>query len=178
MGDPLRYEYLLEGADVGWTPPTAERSVSYANLAPGAYRFLVRAVTADGVVSTVPASVAFTILPPVWRRWGFDTAAVLLIAGAMYMAGHYRLARVLELERIRARIAADLHDDVGSALSRLSILTEVIKRQIGATGGESIALLDDMAETSRGLLDGMTDILSSIPPPPHALRRLVAPTPP
>jgi len=174
MGDPLRYEYLLEGADVGWRPPTAERSVSYANLAPGTYRFLVRAVTADGATSTVPASVAFTILPPVWRRWWFDLLIVQLIAGAMYMAGQYRLARMLELERIRARIAADLHDDVGSALSRLSILTEVIKRQIGATGGEPIALLDDMAETSRSMLDGMSDIVWSIDPRRDDLGSLVA----
>src|SRR5262249_59360002 len=121
MGDPLRYEYLLEGADVGWRPPTAERSVSYANLAPGTYRFLVRAVTADGATSTVPASVAFTILPPVWRRWWFDLLIVQLIAGAMYMAGQYRLARMLDPERVRAPIPTAPPHPVRSPLSPPSI---------------------------------------------------------
>lgn len=85
-----------------------------------------------------------------------------------------RRARVQQAERIRARIAADLHDDIGSALSRLSILAEVIKRQIAASGGEPLPLLDDMADTARGMLDGMSDIVWSIDPRRDDLGSVVA----
>ena len=45
-GETLRYQYMLEGADKVWSEPALERSVSYANLAPGGYRFLVRVADA------------------------------------------------------------------------------------------------------------------------------------
>jgi len=62
----MRYQHMLEGADRDWSAPAAERSVTYANLAPGTYRFLVRAVNADGVASAEPAVVSFRISPPFW----------------------------------------------------------------------------------------------------------------
>jgi hypothetical protein len=65
----LRYQYKLEGANREWSPPTDVRTVNYANLRSGNYRFLVRAVTADGVFSARPAIVTFTILLPVWQRY-------------------------------------------------------------------------------------------------------------
>src|SRR5579872_1094619 len=70
-GEALRYQYKLEGAEGDWTPPSDQRTVIYASLSPGTYRFLVRAVTSDGITSPRPASVAFAILPPLWRNWWF-----------------------------------------------------------------------------------------------------------
>ena len=76
-GETLRYQYLLEGADHNWSQPSAERTVSFAQLAPGSYRFLVRAVNADGVSSANPATLSFKILPPIWRRWWFISLTAL-----------------------------------------------------------------------------------------------------
>ena len=63
-GEHLRYQFRLEGAEDAWSPPTPVRSVNYAHLSPGAYRFQVRAVTLSGTTSATPASVSFRILPP------------------------------------------------------------------------------------------------------------------
>jgi signal transduction histidine kinase len=65
---------------------------------------------------------------------------------------------------MRNRIATDLHDDIGSSLSRVAILSEVVKRQMGNTSSESIPILSEMAESSRGLVDSMSDIVWSIDP--------------
>jgi PAS domain S-box-containing protein len=96
-GETLRYQYMLEGADRNWSLPSSERSVSFANLAPGTYRFLVRAVNADGLSSVLPASVSFRILPPVWRRWWFLTLAALFVGGFVFALDRYRVARMKEL---------------------------------------------------------------------------------
>jgi len=85
-----------------------------------------------------------------------------------------RLARMQGMETVRARIAADLHDDVGSALSRLSILTEVVKRQIGAADPRSRMLLDDIADTARGILDAISDVVWSVDPRCDDLGSVVA----
>ncbi len=125
-GDELRYQYWLEGADKDWNALTEQRNVNYASLSPGRYRFVVRAVAGDGALSEKPATVEFTILRPVWQRWWFLTLAALVIAAGAYWLYRARVARLLELERVRTRIATDLHDDLGSNLSQIAILSEVL----------------------------------------------------
>ena len=163
-GEGLRYQYLLEGASDDWSQLADQRTVHFANLAPGRYRFLVRAVNADGLLSETPASLPFTILPPVWQRWWFlalATSLVGLIAYAMY---RYRVARLLELERVRTRIATDLHDDIGSSLSQIAIMSEVIRQQIDGTNQRVNRSLSVIAGTSRELVDSMADIVWAINP--------------
>lgn len=98
IGEAINYQYKLEGSDPDWGQLTTQRNINYANLAPGSYRFLVRAVSSDGSASLSPASVSFIILPPFWRRWWFISLAVLLVASAIYAFDRYRVARLLELD--------------------------------------------------------------------------------
>ena len=163
-GEVLRYQHRLEGADRDWSTPSEQRVVDYESLAPGSYRFLVRAVTAEGVMSLRPAVVAFTIPPPYWRRWWFVTLGVLLTCSLIYTAHRYRVTRLIELERVRTRIATDLHDDIGSSLSRMAILSEVAKRRIDGDTQESASLLTDIAESARVAVNSMSDIVWAIDP--------------
>lgn len=103
-GETLRYQYQLEGADKEWSAPTLQRAVTYANMAPGAYRFLVRAVSADGLTSEKPAVISFKIMSPVWQRWWFLSLAVLVIIGIVYVTYRYRVAQLLKVEREPVRV--------------------------------------------------------------------------
>jgi signal transduction histidine kinase/ligand-binding sensor domain-containing protein len=159
----LRYQYKLEGVDVDWSRPTEQRSINYARLAPGSYRFLVRAIDRDWVPSREPAALDFRILPPIWQRWWVVTLATVLIGLLGYVWYRYRLRRLLELERVRTRIATDLHDDIGSSLSQIAILSEVARRR--ADGRPDVAQpLAEIADASRELVDSMNDIVWSIDP--------------
>jgi signal transduction histidine kinase/ligand-binding sensor domain-containing protein len=164
MGESLRYQYRLEGADTEWTGPTPETSVHYSALAPGDYRFVVRAMSADGLVSTQAATIPFTVRPPLWQRTWFRLLILIAIGLAATLAYRLRVARLLELERVRTRIASDLHDDIGSNLSRMAILSEVAKRQIGDSAPEPARHLTEIAESARTLIDSMSDIVWSIDP--------------
>jgi PAS domain S-box-containing protein len=302
-GEALRYQYKLEGANEDWSALSDQRTVNYASLAPGAYRFLVRAVSRDGTQSVSPSSVSFRILPPIWRRWWFTTIAALVIVTAafayarsryerlkslresenrfrtlaetasdaiitideeshivlvnkaaervfgytsqdmvgaeltmlmpeylrhLHQAGFTRYKqtgkrhipweavelpglhkdgreiplelsfgefvrndkrfftgiarditerkraeealrrnreeRLAELERVRKRIATDLHDDIGSSLTRICLLSEVAQRQVV---GREVSLLEPLsavARLSRELVDSMSDIVWAINP--------------
>jgi ligand-binding sensor domain-containing protein len=76
----------------------------------------IMSVRADGATSERPASVSLRIMSPIWLRWWFLTISVTIIGLAAYGAYRYRVARLLEIERVRTRIATDLHDaDLGIA---------------------------------------------------------------
>jgi signal transduction histidine kinase len=157
----LRYQYKLEGVDSEWSAPTEQRSVHYARLAAGSYRFLVRAVNTEDAASSDPVALAFHIEPPWWqRRWFSVTLMTGLIALALLLH-HLRVRRILAMERIRRQIATDLHDDVGSGLSEIAILSEVARRQ---SAPETAPLLSEAASVARSLRDAMSDIVWSVDP--------------
>jgi ligand-binding sensor domain-containing protein/two-component sensor histidine kinase len=171
-GESLRYQYRLVGLDTDWSPPTARRSVNYAGLRPGAYKFEVRALNTEGTVSPQPASVAFTILSPIWQRWWFRSAMGIVLGALIYAFHRHRLAQVLALERMRTRIAADLHDDIGASLSQIALLSEVARRKIERAGLETAGPLFEIASISRELVDAMGDIVWAINPKHDRLSNL------
>jgi ligand-binding sensor domain-containing protein/signal transduction histidine kinase len=172
-GAPLRYQYRLEDVDTDWSKPSEERSVNFATLPAGSYTFLVRAVTIDGLVSDRPASLAFTVLAPYWAQWWFRVLALLVLAGTIYAAFRFRLGRLLEIERLRSRIATDLHDDIGASLSRIAIMSEVLIRRAGSEKNGLTSQLSDIAGGAREMIASMSDIVWAINPSHDQLRDLV-----
>ena len=162
LAETIRYQYKLESSDENWSAPTELRTVNYAVLRPGRYRFLVRAVNERGDVTASPAQFSFQILAPVWQRAWFLAVVGILLVLLVYAFYRYRLNRALELERIRTRIASDLHDDVGSGLTQISILSEVVRQDNNAGAhSEHLARIGDL---SRELVDGMGEIVWSLNP--------------
>lgn len=190
-GETLRYQYKLEGTDSAWSAATEQRTVTYPTLQPGTYRFLVQAVNSDGIRSEKPAIVSFRILPPIWLRWWFITLATALALGLLYSFHRYRMARLAEakraeedlgqaredrlteLERVRTRIATDLHDDIGASLTQISILSEVARQQGRNANGAMSGPLKSIADVSNELVDTMSDIVWAINPRKDTLQDLI-----
>jgi signal transduction histidine kinase/ligand-binding sensor domain-containing protein len=188
-GESLRYQYKFDGVDADWSPPSTQRNVTFAKLSPGSYRFLVRAIDSEGQVSAVPASVNFKILPPIWQRWWFVTAMVLATAFVVVAFYRYRTARlrevnaalaeaklaeenlrlareekISELEKVRSRIATDLHDDIGASLTQIAVLSEVARAQAGKGNGGPPESLSKISQVSNELIGTMSDIVWAINP--------------
>src|SRR5262249_50293490 len=116
--EKLGYQFRLEGAPGDWSEPTTDRSVRFANLAPGGYRFVVRAFNPEGLPSPRLATFAFAISPAPWRQWWFELMALGALVAAGYSWHRLRLNRERALASVRSSIAADLHDDIGATLAR------------------------------------------------------------
>jgi ligand-binding sensor domain-containing protein/signal transduction histidine kinase len=177
----IRYEYMLEGSGLEWQPIN-QRTIDFANLQAGDYRFLVRGISDDGQVSLSPASVSFRILRPVWQRWWFLSLVALVLSIPVLLVVRYRRQRIMaereavaalrrsseerweELERVRRRIATDLHDDIGSSLTRISLLSEVTQRKLDGTEAQVKEPLSRIASLSRELVDSMSEIVWVINP--------------
>ena len=169
----VRYRYRLDGFDRGWSGPVTQREVRYTHLSHGAYVFRVLARSADGVWSKDAATLSFVILPPLWARWWFMAGSALLCAALAYGAYRYRLAKALQVERTRSRIAMDLHDDVGASLTRISMMTEVAQRIANGTSQQVEEYLGKIGDTSRELIDALGDIVWSVDPHHDTLKDII-----
>jgi two-component sensor histidine kinase len=158
LGEKLKYEYRFAGSE--WTP-TAQRTVNFANLSSGDYQFEIRAVTADRIYSLEPARLALQIAAPVWQRWWFIASLLALIVTGIYLFYKFRVVRVLQMERMRMRIATDLHDDIGANLTRISLLSEVARQKSTNGSGD---LLSSIANIARESVASMNDIVWAISP--------------
>ncbi|MCA1623286.1 MAG: histidine kinase [Acidobacteria bacterium] len=170
LGEKLRYEYRLNDAD--WTQ-TGERTLNFANLPNGENRLEIRAATDDRIYSANPASVAFRVAAPVWQRSWFVALTIALIGLTAFGIYRYRLNKLLEIERTRTRIASDLHDDIGTNLSKISLLSEIVNLQLANQNVESNRLLNSIAEISRESVGSMSDIVWAINPKRDSVLELV-----
>ena len=162
-GESLQYQYKLRSVDSTWSAPAVQRAVSYARLAPGQFQFLVRAVSA-GAGASDPAEVDFELFPPVWRRWWFLASVMAIFSGLALLAHRYDVSRRLELERMRLRIARDLHDDLGASLTRMTILTELASRETQALHPQAGRDLGSIAEMARGMVDALGELVWAVDP--------------
>jgi len=163
---PLRYQFRLERDGAGqardaWQDAGKEASVHLVSLPPGTYSLSVRAMAPDQVAGR-PASVTFAIQQPLWRRWWFQLGCGIGIAMAAYAIHRHRLRNHLALERMRSHIAMDLHDDIGASLSRISVISEVLRGRLPRGDDQLHNLLNDVAASSRALVKDMADIVWSL----------------
>ncbi|MFL6305458.1 MAG: two-component regulator propeller domain-containing protein [Candidatus Sulfotelmatobacter sp.] len=172
--EQVRYQFRLEGGVSGWSTPSSAQGVQFSNLAPGRYRVFVRAVPPGGVMDALPAVVTFSISPPFWKQGWFIILATTAALSLLFLWHRTYLNRQLGLERVRSQIAMDLHDDIGASLSRIAVMSEATKARLKNDDASASNALGEIAETSRTLVDGMSDIVWSIDPRRDRLRDVVA----
>ena len=176
-----RFSWRLDGVDLDWSEPTTRRVATYTTLKPGAYRFHVRAANNHNVWSERDAEFAFTLAPHFWQTWPFFAACTAGIIGLAAGIQAYRLRvqrRILRLEQEaalqgeRARIAKDLHDDLGATLTGMALQVDVAKRN--ARQPEVLETqLDNIARSTRGLVEKMRETVWAVNPECDTLESLV-----
>ncbi|HNV27724.1 MAG TPA: triple tyrosine motif-containing protein [Cyclobacteriaceae bacterium] len=156
----IQYAYKLDGFDQEWVQIGNRNFASYTNLDPGNYTFQVKAANPDGFWGNQIASISIIINPPFWQTWWFIVLIILLIGGLIYFGHLYRLSQSLKIERLRTKIASDLHDEVGSSLTRISIYSDLL--QNGNNESERTNYLGRISAMSREIVSTMSDIVWSI----------------
>ncbi|HCV44297.1 MAG TPA: hypothetical protein DGH68_12485 [Bacteroidetes bacterium] len=163
--DPLRnrFAYRMVGVDNDWVEAGTRNYASYANLDPGHYMFQVRGCNSNNVWNESGTSIAVVIAPPYWLAWWFRIIVAVFIAGTVYAAYRYRLRKLLDLERLRLRIANDLHDDVGSNLSAIAMVSRAAQRAPELTTSTKRKLAE-IYDTAVLTSEGMKDLVWFIKP--------------
>ncbi|MBP7149084.1 MAG: hypothetical protein KBD01_16265 [Acidobacteria bacterium] len=163
-GDAPRYEVRLDGHGSPLDVPAPAGVVTLPALAPGSYTLEARAVDGENQRSAAVAKVGFRIRPPLYRDWRVISAALAGLACAVVLVVRARVRKQLELERVRTRIATDLHDDLGASLSKVAITSEVLAAQL-PPGAEAIGpRLQSIAASARAMVESLGDIVWTVDP--------------
>jgi signal transduction histidine kinase/ligand-binding sensor domain-containing protein len=173
LDSALRFQYKLEGSGRDWSQPEPQQSVVYPGFPSGKYRFLVRALNADDAFSPLAATLSLSVLPPIWLRWWFLLLASATVAIAIWQWQRYRMARLLEVERLRTRIATDLHDDIGTSLSHIAVLSELARRKIDEPHAGLADYLAQISRVSQEASAAVGDVVWAINPQRDSLNDLV-----
>ena len=162
----VRFRYQLTGVDTDWVEAGPTRTATYASIPAGQHEFRVVASSPDGIWGKHVASIGFAVHPFFWQtNWFLASVAAALAGSGVWIVRRKtvrRLARRLEhlrqeqaLDRERARIAQDIHDELGANLTSIGLLADMGTRhktdplavsreleQISLTARESVAAMD------------------------------------
>ncbi|MFN8155081.1 MAG: two-component regulator propeller domain-containing protein [Bacteroidia bacterium] len=155
------YKYKLEGFDKDWISSGSGNVATYTNIAPGTYRFLVTGTNSDGVACLTPSSIKIIILPEWWQTWMFKLIVVATMIGLIYVLYRYRLRQILKMQTMRNNIANDLHDEIGSTLSSISLFGESAKKLI-PEDNPAQNILTKISTNTTSMLESMSDIVWAI----------------
>jgi ligand-binding sensor domain-containing protein/signal transduction histidine kinase len=180
--EKVLFQYWLAGCDSDWTDAGTRRVAYYTNLRPGAYTFRVRACNNHGVWNEAGAAFSFHLAPHFYQTYPFYVLFVIGAALAAYALHRLRLNVVRKIERLekqhalqkeRARIANEMHDDLGSSLTQIALLSELAKRDLSdlARAGDHIHRI---SSTTREVFRAMDEIVWAVNPKKDTVDSLVA----
>lgn len=172
--EKCRYKYRLDGVDSDWVDVGTQRAAHYNHVAPGSYRFRVLACNKDGVWNESGGDLNLELRPHFWQTWWFKMLAgatlLCLVGGSVRIATQRKMQRKLELierrhaiERERGRIAKDIHDDLGSSLTRIMLLGQRAKSDL-AEQKEVDVHLNKIISFSQSTVQAMDEIVWAVNP--------------
>jgi len=160
-GNQTLYSYRLTGSqDTSWSLPLPVHKVSYANLLPADYRFEVRLLGWNDQYGKI-TTYKFRIRPPFWQRIWFMVLASLALLGILFLFYKYRIRQFQHIQEVRDRIASDLHDEIGSSLTHVNILSEIGKKT-AEPDGSSLQLFKRIGEEVQSSSEALDDIIWSV----------------
>jgi len=167
------YAYKLEGLDDEWVDGGTGRSARYTNVPPGSYLFRVRASNNDGVWNETGPSLPVVLRPAFWQTWWFRLLVLAAIAALLAWAYRFRVRRLIELERVRLRIAGDLHDQLGSELSGIALAASRVAAKEYLEEGDR-RRLEDVRSSSVQATQDLRDIVWYVNPDHDGLHSMEA----
>ncbi len=155
-----KYQYKLTGFHSDWVDNGKERFATFTNLDPGEYVFKVRAANNDGIWSDNITEAKLIIEPALWMTWWFKGLVGVILFVNIFAFIYLKLQKPLEFERLRMKIARDLHDEVGSSLTKISMNAGLLR--FDSDQERNSQRIETLDEESREVMTTMSDVIWSI----------------
>lgn len=171
--DDIRFKYKLQGIDKEYTISN-NPVINYPALPPGKYTLIVQAITKSGVLSSNTVNYSFEIRKAFYQTATFIALCSFLLIGSsglivfLYVRKKQNekllreKIREEEFTKLRQRTAEDFHDEMGNKLTRISILTDILKSKVSGTETEAMNIVNQIKENTTALYNGSRDIIWSL----------------
>ncbi len=167
-----QYKYKLENYDPDWVSPENSRLARYVRVPAGEYTFKVIASNNDGIWNETGDSIKITISPPFWQTIWFRLMVIVCVFAIVWMLYRFRVRQLLEVERVRLRIAGDLHDEIGSGLSGIALTGDLLQNQ-AKEGTPKPEMIQKISGNARSLASSLDSIVWLIDPNKESLLDLL-----
>ncbi|MFZ4786166.1 MAG: triple tyrosine motif-containing protein, partial [Flavobacteriales bacterium] len=172
----LTYAYQLVGLDKDWVISGSRHFAEYPDLKPGNYQFRIKVSNGDGIWSEPLQTITIIVDPAWYQTWLFRIfLAALLITMTILSIRQYLISRFRKklkqleyqrnLEQVRNRIARDIHDEIGSGLTKISLLTARL---------ENNEVTERIKSSSKEIIDNLSDIIWAVNPANDSLQNFAA----
>ncbi len=179
----VRFRYRLEGFDNDWIDIENERFAAYSRLPAGNYKFHVVAASDNDLWTETGASLELSVAPFFWQTWYFRALMLMLFTGFIIAIVRYVSFRRLRLQvkrleqqealyKERARIAKDIHDDVGANLTQIALLGDLVQ-QDGGVQQSFGSRLETISRTARQAVKSLDEIVWAVNPRNDTLAHLI-----
>lgn len=182
--EQVKYRYRIDGLDAPWSDWSSINTVTYSALPPGKYILQVECIAgSEDEVRTL--SYPFELITPFHKTNWFKVlivfACILLGITIQYITNRRKQNRLALLQRlrreeqnkVRERTAEDFHDEVGNKLTRINVLTDVLKNKLGIVSPDTQRILDQIKDNTSQLYGGTRDILWSLKPSNDSLYEIL-----
>ena len=170
----IRFKVRLDGFDKDWIETGTRRVAYYSRLPPAEYKFRVLAANSDGIWSPDEAVLEVTVLPSYWQTRWFGALIVILCLAVLVVGTNFyarrktqRATRTLALqnaiERERARIAKDIHDDLGASLTHIALVSELGEHEAGGSA-QSQSNFQKISVKARAVVQSLDEIVWAVNP--------------
>lgn len=181
-----RIRIKLTGVDDHWNSPAPDSEIRYPFLPPGRYTLMASGSNNDGVWTGPQPMVTFVINKPFWQQGWFLLMMMMCVTGVIvltvflwYRMKHRR--KMLEfkqhqaVEAVRARIAGEMHDDIGAGLTRIALLTEQLSLEpaLRSVQNRIPERLERLSATSHELIQSLREIVWMTNPEKDTLESLL-----
>ncbi|AFH50022.1 Signal transduction histidine kinase [Ignavibacterium album JCM 16511] len=171
----IKYAYMMKGFDKDWNYTNARRFVTYTNLNPGKYEFLVKATNSDGVWNNEPTVLKVSINPPWWRSpWAYASYILIFIGGILAIRRlelnkakllneirmkDFEAEKIREVEAMKSRFFANISHELRTPLMLIKgPLDELLKKNTPSNLNELIQLASKSSDKLKTLIDQLLEL--------------------
>ncbi|MEO8085351.1 MAG: two-component regulator propeller domain-containing protein [Bacteroidota bacterium] len=178
------FEYQLMGSNTRWNVSPKNLMISYSALPPGHYVFNVRCKPIGEIPVSNQISLRVNIIPAYWQTSWFKIMVLILVSGTLFIIFRYIAAlryrqkiaafeRQREIEKVRSRIARDIHDDIGSGITKITLMA---RNAVKSTNGkkENKGIADKINYAAKELIHQLGEIIWTVNPENDSIQNYFA----
>lgn len=164
--EKVMYQFMLEGVDANWTPPTYKNEATYSSLPPGKYKFMVKAMNNDGLWNNEPIVYEFEILAPWYKTWWFYTLCIITLIGGITLYNYYKTKKLVADKQKLERVVDERTHELREEKEKVELINKEVLEQKSIIEHKNVEITDSIKyakNIQEALLPSLSEVSALFP---------------